>query len=113
MPRADFSQFEHFGDMRDHYQLHVEEAKENQEIFTFWDFVYLHFLSPDEHSHSNHGDDHRNLPLQIVSSSMGFIIGLIIDLGEENRYPDQNAIYKNVFHLEGFLPSIFHPPFIG
>ena len=112
MPLNDFRQLANLSFMVEHYQLHVEEAKAEGLAFSVADFIYLHYISPDNHTHEmpvNHDD----LPLKNISSSFhvfnpdteGFSIPRL-----------DNLIKKSYtfFDLKGRLLGsfIFHPPSI-
>jgi len=66
MPGTDFSQMSNMLYMVDHYQLHVKEARDAGVEFNLADFIYLHYISPDGHSHDS-PVDHDKLPLKHVS----------------------------------------------
>ena len=72
MPRTDFGQLSNLKYLVDHYTLHVEEAKEKNEEFDVFDFIYLHYISPDDHTHDE-PVDHNKLPFKSVSSSINFV----------------------------------------
>lgn len=66
MPKTDFGQIDNVLFMMDHYNLHKQEAKILNEDFDVWDFVYLHYISPDDHTHDN-PVDHQELPFKSIS----------------------------------------------
>ena len=110
IPKTDFSQLLKLGSLVDHYQLHVEEARLLGQTFDVFDFIYLHYINPDEHVNSE-GHDHENLPFKSLSISTGFITESVheLDLTPEPGIIDLNFRYEN---LEDALPNcnIFHPP---
>lgn len=71
MPRTDFGQLSSIAYLVDHYKLHLSEAKASGERFTAWDFIYNHYVSPDNHTHDT-PVDHNKLPFKSVISSINF-----------------------------------------
>ena len=67
IPKCDFSQLTKLDDLFLHYQVHQEEAKANNTAISLADFLYIHFVSGDEHEHNN-SENHQKLPLQTISS---------------------------------------------
>ncbi len=110
MPNTDFSQLTKLPFLVDHYMLHVEEAEMAGESFTVLDFIYVHYISPDDHTHEI-PVDHGNLPIKQISSSLNLWIQTI-DLLSINKVI---GLAQNVFSpkiLNGRIIShfIFHPP---
>ena len=71
MPLNDFRQLANLSFMVEHYQLHVKEAKAEGLDFDLTDFIYLHYISPDSHTHDI-PVDHEDLPLKHINSSFHF-----------------------------------------
>ena len=69
IPRCDFSQLLKITDLLEHYALHQQEAEAMGEACSFTEFLYLHFVSSDDHQH-NQQNEHEQLPLQNLSSSI-------------------------------------------
>lgn len=69
LPKSDFSQLLKVNDLLEHYALHQQEAEAVGEVCVFTEFLYLHFVSNDDHQHDQQ-DEHEQLPLQSLSSSI-------------------------------------------
>lgn len=67
IPKTDFNQFSKLPDLLDHYQLHAVEAQENGDDFSVLDFIYLHYISPDDHTHGE-PFDHSKLPFKSINA---------------------------------------------
>ncbi|NNE30374.1 MAG: hypothetical protein HKN16_12105 [Saprospiraceae bacterium] len=109
MPRTDFSQLLKLDELSEHYQLHVEEANQVGEEMTLSSFLYLHFIVGDEHQHE--GEDHEDLPLQNITSSISMIAAVLEQHTERNIFDAQ--ILHSFFGtslLKGVSSDIFHPP---
>ena len=72
MPGTDFGQLANVLFMVDHYKVHKAEANQLNQEFGITDFIYLHYISPDEHTH-DFPVDHNNLPLKSVSSIVSML----------------------------------------
>ncbi|NNE27264.1 MAG: hypothetical protein HKN09_10505 [Saprospiraceae bacterium] len=112
IPKTDFSQLLKLNYLIEHYQLHVEEARLLGQSFDVFDFIYIHYINPDEHV-SPEGHDHENLPLKSMTVSTGFIAESSQDL---NFNIDPTLIESN-FKYEDFQSvligvNIFHPPLV-
>lgn len=111
IPRSDFSQMGQLDNLLKHYELHQSEAQNVGSSISFMQFLYIHFVSGDEHQHPNE-NEHHNLPLYSISSGM---ILFFEELGSlsHNIY---NEIRKTeitsyiIFYLNPFINQVFHPP---
>lgn len=108
-PAGDLSQMTKSGEVIDHYQLHVEAARQNgEEDFDFWDFVVIHFWETDDHQHPE--DFHDRLPFH------GFVQGMVLFRWVENPFwipffPDRgNAHHPLPLYSLDIHQPIFHPP---
>lgn len=110
MPLNDFRQLTNLSFMLSHYQLHVEEAKSEGMDFDLLDFAYLHYISPDSHTH-DFPVNHEDLPLKNIASSFQvFNPGLVVLSFFIPDDPVDN-IYS-FFDIKGRLTGsfVFHPP---
>ncbi|MFK7933731.1 MAG: hypothetical protein AB8G22_09485 [Saprospiraceae bacterium] len=109
IPKGDFSQLTKINDLMEHYQLHQEEATALGEAITFVDFLYLHFITGEEHQHDTE-DDHNNLPLQqfatttFLLTATEFSCGLSLPLT-----PSVKQEIIAIFSSEVVAP-LYHPP---
>jgi len=110
MPLNDFRQLANLSFMVEHYQLHVEEAKSEGLDFNLADFIYLHYISPDSHTH-DFPVNHEDLPLKNITSSFHV---LKADFQELSLALPGYIIKKSFsfFDLKGRLSGsfVFHPP---
>lgn len=111
IPKSDFSQITQIDDLIRHYQLHQAEAKLMNQELSFWDFLYMHFITEAEHQHDN-PSEHENLPLKKISTSN--ILFCLDALGLEKDLPQyftqSFSIFKGYFLAKEFIFSIFQPP---
>jgi hypothetical protein len=112
IPKTDFSQLVHLGKLRAHYQEHQLEAALQHQSFTFFDFVYIHFINPDEHTDANHEEEHQQLPFQTITNAIVFIINhqVIPKFATRSQILLQHIAYNNPFYLGGFLTNATQPP---
>ena len=75
IPNSDFSQLTRIPDMLEHYELHLEEIGDLDIEFTFWEFVKIHFITPDDHEHDDN-DEHQNCPFQSFCSPLNFVLSV-------------------------------------
>jgi hypothetical protein len=90
--------------------LHVEEARIKSESFDVFDFIYLHYISPDGHVH-NQPYDHDQLPFKSVTGSLVYCC---------SEYTTDQPILSKVIINQDFIietsinhdynHTIFHPP---
>ncbi len=112
IPNSDFGQLMHIDDLAIHYSQHKAEAEAIGENITFYEFLYLHFISEDDHDHDT-PTDHGSLPLQnIVSPISLFLVSHVIqDITQvldpiiESRFARPILSY-DIVETKG----IFHPP---
>ena len=111
IPRSDLSQLAHIPDLISHYQLHQKEASELGNVFSFWDFLVIHFINPDDHLEDGK-EEHHNLPFQSFHHLVIFIFSTFDQLHFNSKVPVANdeKDFQNVFYLSGFLTAVFHPP---
>ena len=110
LPGTNFVEITKLPDLVDHYQLHVEEAALLNEDYTLFNFINDHFIDPDEHTQSGHENDHQDLPLHHVSSTLLICHDFdFIDIEESNNHsqtPELRILRKSFDHMEEF----FRPP---
>lgn len=83
MPKTDFNQLSRISFLIEHYQIHKQEAELKSEDFGVWDFIYLHYISPDDHVH-DFPVDHNELPFKNITISVLFAnVESVIDVVEE------------------------------
>lgn len=116
IPQSDFSQIAQIDDLIRHYRIHQAEADALNQKLSFWDFLYLHFGTEEEHQHEN-PQAHDNLPLKKIAPSHTFFLDVKVSLSSEMVYAICDAFtsfYKASLEIE-FVYSFFHPPahFIG
>lgn len=113
MPLNDFNQLSKLSFLIQHYKLHQYEAAEKNESFTAIDFIYLHYISPDQHTHDV-PYDHSDLPLQEISVSMNLVecSGLIVSESIDNIISSKNYFYKPASNRIIFN-KVFHPPLMS
>ena len=111
IPNSDFSQLVRIPDMMEHFQLHQEELADSGLELSFWDFIKIHFISPNGHEHD--GDEHhQNCPFQSFCSSTTFVFtSFTTTLPEVVSSLFSNALaYQNAFYLKGFVNTETQPP---
>ena len=79
IPGSDFSQLYQLDDAFLHFQEHILEAKEKSASFTILDFIWLHYISGEDHD-PNHEHPHEDLPLKVFSGPTSFISLEVIPL---------------------------------
>ena len=70
IPGTNFSDLIHIPDLVNHYALHMEEAALLNEDYSLLRFINDHFINPDKHTQGEHDQDHQDLPLRNIASSM-------------------------------------------
>ena len=111
VPRSDFSQLSQVNNLLDHYKLHQLEAEALAVKISFVEFLYLHFVSGDEHQHSN-GDEHDGLPLYSLLS------GILLYVKKTSHVLktcftvalEKEIFFQDTFYLNPFIHQVFHPP---
>ncbi len=110
IPGTNFVELTKLPDLIDHYQLHVGEAALLDEDYTLFNFINDHFINPDEHTQNGHENDHQNLPLHHVSSTLLICCDFdsfdIEELNIQSETPELRKLRKSFDHMEDF----FHPP---
>jgi len=112
IPNSDFSQLMHLDDLKSHYIQHVQEAEAIGEEITLAEFLYLHFISEEDHDHDI-PSDHSNLPLQNIISPISMYMESIniqepivyLDIRIKTSFPTP-ILLNNIDETKG----IFHPP---
>lgn len=112
IPRSDYSQLGHLADLRAHFLEHQAEAIEAGETISFFDFLYIHFIDTNQHTDTNHEEDHQQLPLQSFNSVVSFILSAdaFLDCKLSTSTPSFTVAYQNLFYLSGFLKNNMRPP---
>ena len=110
LPGTNFAELTKFGDLRDHYRLHVHEAAELGERYTLGMFINDHYLNPDKHIQEGHEDRHQHLPFHSISMSL--LICAEIDLVPELDFlvPGQKRATDLVGFSADFLATLLRPP---
>ena len=110
MPGTDFNQLSKIPFLIEHYNLHQQEAEINGTSFNVFDFIYIHYIFPDDHTHDQ-PIDHGELPLKSVSSSL-----IVFDCYQSDDLTVSSDIH--VRNVSGFIKfsdrlisnSQFRPP---
>ena len=112
IPRTDFSQLIHLGDLRAHYLEHQAEAASKNKSISFLDFCYIHFIDSSEHTEDNHEEEHQQLPFQSLNSIVALKSheGIILPKTENEFSFPAISSYISPFYLKGFLTTICQPP---
>ncbi len=110
-PGTDFSQLARVVHVEHHYQTHLLEAGLTSSEFSFWAFLKMHYLAPDEHQ-GEHESDHQQLPYQSVSSPVLLLITphTLLSLPAPPHPAALRPAFANRLHLRGFTRSVFIPP---
>ena len=111
IPNSDFSQLAHIPDLIDHYELHLEETASLNIDFSFFEFLKIHFISPNDHQHEG-TDGHKNCPFQSFCSSLTFVFSISsINFSEVTPpFTSRKLFYENAFYLNGFVTTEIPPP---
>ena len=112
IPRCDFSQLMHIDDLVDHYQLHVVEAETAGGSITVSEFLYIHFISGEEHDHESPAD-HDQLPMQQFAQTMTMhTASLDFHMGSSETTIVLDNIFPGTTTFISVEDSkgIFHPP---
>jgi len=113
IPHSDFSQLKQINELSEHYEVHKSEALLAGDDIDLWDFLYIHFISGDEHEHDN--ADHEDLPFKQFTSGQNFYSSSpenTINLNALALLRDDISFYSKLFFDEAFLASIFQPPIV-
>ncbi len=111
IPNSDFSQLKHIPDMIEHYEVHLEETAQLNIDFSLWEFLKIHFFTPNGHEHEE-DDSHENCPFQTFCSSLTFVFSTSNLFFSEEISPFTLEIlsYENAFYLNGFVSTETQPP---
>ena len=111
IPNTDFSQLTRIPDMLEHYELHQEEFADAEIDFSFWEFLRIHFVSPNGHEHEGN-DGHQTFPFQSFCSSITFVFSAATVFISETAPPISSGklFYENAFYLNGFVTTEIQPP---
>ena len=114
IPNSDFSQLTRVPDMLEHYELHQQEVMNLNIEISFWEFLKIHFITPDGHEHEGN-DDHQNCPFQSFCSSITFALTTAnFSFSEKQAPASQGKLsYLNAFYLNGFVSTEIQPPTIS
>lgn len=72
LPQSDFSQLRRLPQLFAHYDVHIEQAADQGTTLSFGEFLFIHFIHPDQHQHGD--NSHQELPLQHIGT--GYIAAL-------------------------------------
>lgn len=114
LPGTDYGQFLRISDLVQHIEVHRLEAAQLGQVFSWKQFVYDHFINPDQHEHSNQKDNHE-LPFHVVNGTVLVWVGEPHDFTINFKLAQihHEKPYFNPFHLNGFQRSLKQPPAIG
>ena len=112
IPRTDFSQLVYLGELKEHYLEHQKEAKIAGEDLTLFAFLYQHFIDSNQHSETDHEEDHQELPLQSINSFVNLMVttNFLLDFEFFTNTFLPIISYQSPFYLSGFLSNTVHPP---
>ena len=112
IPRSDFSQLAHIGDLRAHYLQHQAEANLQNQSITFLEFLYIHFIDLTQHAEGDHEEHHEELPFQSINLGISFLLTNMVlpVLVEIEPTLSPSILYQSPFYLVGFYPSTLQPP---
>ena len=112
IPRTDFSQLVHLGELKEHYLEHQKEAALEGVSLTLFAFLYQHFIDSSEHSDVDHEEDHHELPLQTINSFVNLMVPTtsLPDFEFSTTTFLSTISYQSPFYLSGFLSDTVHPP---
>lgn len=115
IPRTDFSQLVHLGELKEHYLEHKKEAALEGVSITLFAFLYQHFIDSSEHSDADHEEDHHELPLQTMNSFVNLMVtnASLPDFEFSTTSFLLTIAYQSPFYLCGFLSNMVHPPAIS
>lgn len=112
IPKTDFSQLLTVPEFLEHYQEHKADSLSKGEILGFWDYVQLHFLETDNHSHDDESS-HDGLPLKTINCTTfsvpsdfdlpAFVNGIITI--ERTSFEPETTAFE-------FLSTILRPPIL-
>ena len=109
LPQSDFSQLLKVSKLMEHYDFHLEQAAAEGQDFSFGEYLWIHFVQPDNHEHED--DSHQDLPLQTFSGSTSieivatdFTLNLPPPNQEETRFSTQSWVSQSS------LRTILRPP---
>lgn len=109
-PRTDFSQLLHLRALADHYRLHRLEAAAAGQAFGLVDFVWLHFIEGDSHSHPD-GRAHDELPFHHLYSSVLILLSAAMWVPPARRLLRQTRAFAlPSFRLSDYVTECFRPP---
>jgi len=112
IPRTDFSQLVHLGDLKAHYLTHKAEAIANNQTLSFLEFCYIHFVDTSQHSEDNHESEHNQLPFQSLNTVVQLDILSPTELSLSHSFVvyTNDQAYTNPFYLTGFGATFPIPP---
>jgi hypothetical protein len=67
MPFTDFSQFSRIYEAVKHSNEHIRQAQAEGRDYDLWTFFVEHFVTPEDHQHSDK-NTHDHLPLKVIDS---------------------------------------------
>ncbi len=111
-PRTDFSQLLHLRALADHYRLHRLEAAAAGQAFGLVDFLWLHFIEGDSHSHPDDGRAHDELPFHRLYNSVVLILPPVGMWAPPARrlLRQTRAFALPSFRLSDYVTECFRPP---
>lgn len=115
LPQLDGSQLTRVGQLWQHFDQHRTELTDTGGELSFLDFLYEHYLAPEQHDHPDRSQ-HEQLPFQHFGSVTYVTVTAVACLSIERVVsPDGRPAlgYRNVFFPVEFVSSIPHPPSIA
>jgi len=109
LPHSDFSQLQNLPDLIEHFHEHKQEALLEGQSIDLLDFLYMHFVSGEDH-HDDEGN-HEGLPFQNISPASSCLLTVHAAWPEfrSSGHVSFSHIYQDKC-LPGISASIFHPP---
>ncbi|MCB9081819.1 MAG: hypothetical protein H6555_08935 [Lewinellaceae bacterium] len=112
-PGADFSQLPKVANLNAHFQMHRDLALLKGENLSFGRFLSIHFFKPQRHSDQHRPQDHHELPLQSVHSSvLDQCPTQLLELTALLTHIETDAPSFHFLHIYSseYTGSIFQPP---
>lgn len=109
LPQTDFSQLLKLNKLMEHYDFHVEQAQAQGDVFSFGEYLCIHFIHPDQHEHND--SSHNDLPLHTFSGGLTMIAlqtGFHLPVPSSSSSPTSFATQQ--WHSQNFLGMLLRPP---
>jgi hypothetical protein len=112
LPQFDGSQLARLGQLWQHFGEHRVEIQPSGAELSFLDFLYEHYLAPEQHDHPDRSQ-HDQLPFQHLGAGPFITVTAAATLlPEPVELPESRPElgYRNVFYPVEFIDAISHPP---